>query len=112
MGQAHTIQQLLSKVDTFELGFDLAKQTFDQEDVRNELTEWFLKMCTRVPNKDTLTYALASSSLFGRVARFLQLMNIVDNDGKRIEDIGNFTAFSGHSGPRFRDISQYPINHR
>lgn len=116
MGQAHTIQQLLSNPESFELGFDLAQKVFEDSAVQEHLYFWY--KCARqalekykenitkgVPMQDGWRHKLAAAvRILPRVERYLEVMEIINSDGERIIDTGDAIALGGHCGTRVRVV--------
>lgn len=83
MGQeAKTLEKLLSDHTTLSLGFSLAMETFHIPDVRNMLTDWYYKV-----RAQEINLLGTNTSFLRRVERYLQIMEIIDDDGDRITNL-------------------------
>lgn len=96
--EAITLQNLLRDPNTMALGFDLAKERFHEPDVRSLLIKWYQEI--RIWSLQSLPKGASPGGLVGRVERYLQIMEAIDNDGNRIEDSGDAIALGGHCGSR------------
>jgi hypothetical protein len=98
--EAETLKNLLSNKETMEMGFDMAKELFNDEEIRAVTISWYRRWHAQVSistSKEQYESALTSNSLFARVTRYLELMG-ESNAGLRDKDLGELITRLGHSG--------------
>ena len=103
--QSNTLKALMSKSDTQELGFDLAKSVFNDEDVQEELYLWYWSELVAWD-----ITALQTHKVWRRVKSYLQIMEIINDDGNRIENFGQALARSIYGGSSLRYTPVYTVH--
>lgn len=98
MSELATLRNLLGDKNTVEMGFDMAKTMFSDKNVQYVLINWYTQITSIVKDPNLYIPRLSESIkeyikavywIVPRVERFLQLMELIDDDGRTIEDINN-----------------------